>query len=156
MAMGNRRILVIGYGNPGRRDDGVGPILAERLESMRLPGVVVESDYQLNVEHAALVAEHELVVFADASVDADSPYYFRRIGAVPAERYSSHSVTPGEVLLLAKSCFNAVPEAYLLGIRAHVVDEFGEGLSAEAEAGLNSALQFLLQFIAARLPNPES
>ena len=148
--MSGRRILIIGYGNPGRGDDGLGPALAERLESMNLPGVTVESDYQLTVEHSAMAAENDIVVFADAAVDADSPYYFRTVAAAASDQYSSHSVTPGEVLLLARRCFRAVPEAYVLGIRAHAIDGFGEGLSADAEAGLESALQFLLEFIAAR------
>jgi hydrogenase maturation protease len=32
-------VVVIGIGNPFRRDDGVGPAVAERLRAQRLPGV---------------------------------------------------------------------------------------------------------------------
>lgn len=35
-------IVVIGVGDPHRRDDGVGPAVAERLRPQRLPGVRVE------------------------------------------------------------------------------------------------------------------
>ena len=49
MSEPTRRILVIGYGNPGRRDDGLGPALAARLEALALPGVTVESDFQLAI-----------------------------------------------------------------------------------------------------------
>ena len=51
--MPGTRILVIGYGNPGRCDDGLGPALVARLESLRIPGLSVEVDYQLSIEHAA-------------------------------------------------------------------------------------------------------
>jgi hydrogenase maturation protease len=144
----SRRILVIGYGNPGRGDDGLGPALAERLESLRLPQVSVESDYQLTIEHAAMAAEHDVVVFADAALDSEALYYFRPVAAAQGESFSSHSVTPGGVLLLAQSCFNAHPEAYLLGIRPVSMDRFEEGLSAGARAALEAALEYLLRFIA--------
>lgn len=46
----SQRILLIGYGNPGRGDDGLGPALAAAIEAMELPGVTVEADYQLMVD----------------------------------------------------------------------------------------------------------
>jgi hypothetical protein len=73
-----KRVLVIGYGNPGRADDGLGPALATALEALRIPGLTVESDYQLSIEHAAMAAEHDIVVFADADPLADGPFSLRR------------------------------------------------------------------------------
>ena len=34
------KALVIGYGNPGRLDDGLGPALAEAVEKLDLPGLI--------------------------------------------------------------------------------------------------------------------
>lgn len=144
----SRRILVIGYGNPGRGDDGLGPALAERLESLNLPQVTVDSDYQLTIEHAAMAAEHDVVVFADAALDAEALFYFKPIAAAQGESFSSHSVSPAGVLLLAQSCFNAHPEGYLLGIKATSVDRFEEGLSEGARAALEAAMEHLVRFIA--------
>ena len=48
-----RKVLLIGYGNPGRLDDGLGPALAAAVEKLAIPGVTVDADYQLNVEDAA-------------------------------------------------------------------------------------------------------
>lgn len=143
-------ILVIGYGNPARGDDGVGPALAARLERLQREGVTVETDYQLSIEHAALAAEHGTVVFADAAVDADEAFYFRPIAAAPATACSSHAVSPGEVLGLARTCFGATPRGYVLGIRGHAMDGFREGLTADAEAALDAALVYLLRFIDAQ------
>ena len=42
--------LVIGFGNPGRLDDGLGPALAARFEAKGLDDVVVDADYQLTVK----------------------------------------------------------------------------------------------------------
>ncbi len=145
--MTGKRVLVIGFGNPGRADDGLGPALATGLEKLRIPGLTVESDYQLSIEHAAMVAEHDVVVFADADPQAGGPFYLRRVAPVAGGRFTSHSVAPGEVLHLARSCFAASPEGYLLGMRAEVLDRFGEGLSAQAREGLDAALRFLPGFI---------
>jgi hydrogenase maturation protease len=146
-----KRLLVIGYGNPGRADDGLGPALAAGLEALRIPGLTVESDYQLSIEHAAMAAGHDVVVFADADPLSDGPFYLRRVDPAPGGRFTSHNVSPGEVLHLARTCFNASPEGYLLGMRAAVLDRFDEGLSVPAREGLEAALRYLPHFIAEKL-----
>lgn len=136
-------VLVIGYGNPGRLDDGLGPALAEAIEKLRLPGVTVEAAYQLGVEDAAEVARHKIVVFADASTNAPEPFEVKRIRA--AERslsFSSHSVRPEEVLSLAKELFQAEPEAWLMGIRGYEFNEFGERLCERARENLARAVEY--------------
>ncbi|MEW6720639.1 MAG: hydrogenase maturation protease, partial [Thermodesulfobacteriota bacterium] len=145
--MSGERILVIGYGNPGRADDGLGPALAERLEALGLPGVTVESDYQLSIEHAAMAAEHDIVVFADADGSAGEPFYLRPVEGRASGRFTTHGVDPCEVLHLARACFGAAPRGYLLGMRAAVLDRFGEGMSDTAREGLEAALEFLPRFV---------
>lgn len=148
-AAGAPRVLVLGYGNPARGDDGLGPALAERVEALHLPGVVVETDYQLCIEHAALAAEHDVVVFADACVDADAAFAFGPVAPAPDEAFCTHAVTPGQVLRLATTCFGAAPRAYLLGLRARAIEGFDEGLTTEAQAGLDAGLRHLVGFIEA-------
>lgn len=138
-----RTVLVIGFGNPGRRDDGLGPALAHWLEPQALPGVTVDADYQLTVEDAEALARHEVVVFADASVSGSAPFYFRRVTAQGAPGFSSHGVEPGEVLALAQALFGATPDAYVLGIRGYEFDTFDEGLSVSARRNLDRAEAFL-------------
>ncbi len=138
-----RPTLVIGFGNPGRRDDGLGPRLADRLEAGGIPGVTVDADYQLTVEDAEAVARHEVVVFADASVKGSEPFYFHRIRARGTPGFSSHGVEPEEVLALAAALFDAQPEAYVLGIRGYEFNEFGEGLSKPAADNLDAAVAFI-------------
>ena len=146
--MEGKRILVIGFGNPGRGDDGLGPALAERLGALHLPGVTVESDYQLSVEHASLAAEHEIVVFADAALDAAEPFYFRSVTAARSQpSFTSHGISPAEVLHLAGACYEAHPAGYLLGIRAHETEAFREGLTLGAEQDLVQALEHVRRFI---------
>jgi hydrogenase maturation protease len=136
-------ILVIGFGNPGHRDDGLGPAFAARFEALNLPGVTVESDYQLTIEHAELAARHDLVVFVDAATDveAGAPFYLRPIQPAADAVVFSHSVSPQAVLHLAGRCFDARPKGWLLGIRAVELGSFAEGLTPQAEANLTTALE---------------
>jgi Ni,Fe-hydrogenase maturation factor len=171
----NRRILILAYGNPGRRDDGLGPALAAALEDLHLPGVTIDTDYQLTVEHAADVAAHDVVIFVDAACTGPEPFAFTRIDA-PADAaadprvgrqpntagepragrgasavgFSTHSVSPAGVLALARDLFGRAPAAYVLGIRGHEFDDFGEDLSPRAQANLAAALDFLRPALRAR------
>lgn len=143
-------VLLIGYGNPGRLDDGLGPALADAVEAMALPGVTVDADYQLTVEDATAVAAHDVVIFADATVLRDRPFSFRRIDPKAGLRFSSHSVEPEAVLALARQLFNATTIGYVLAIRGHAFNEFGEYLSEPAQVDLARALQFLTPLLKSR------
>jgi Ni,Fe-hydrogenase maturation factor len=118
---------------------------------MGLPDVTVEMDYQLSVEHAALVAEHDRTVFVDATAEdtgADgAPYYLRPVAETPTDAGLTHFVSPGQVVSLARACFGAAPPCYLLGVRAYEMDDFAEGLTPRAEAGLQAALAHLVHVI---------
>lgn len=142
------RILVIGYGNPGRRDDGLGPALAEAVERMDLPGVTVEADYQLTVEDAATAAGFEIVIFADATVEGDGSFAFRRVQPCDGSEangpcFTSHHLEPAQVLELTRRAFRQEPQGYLLAIRGYDFDGFGEELSVRAKANLAKAAAFL-------------
>jgi hydrogenase maturation protease len=137
-------ILIIGYGNPGRQDDGLGPALAEAVETLDLPGVTVDSDYQLTVEHAEMAARHRVVVFADATTQGPESYTWSRVE--PAEagiRFTSHHLGPADVLALARDLFAADPTGYVLAIRGQRFGELDAGLSTDAKAALNQAVEFL-------------
>jgi len=136
-------VLVIGYGNPGRLDDGLGPAVAAALEELRVPGVVVAADYQLMVEDAAVVAEHDVVIFADADASGPEPFSFQRIEPSSAVSFTSHSVSPSALLALARDLFGAETRGYVLGVRGYEFNEFGERLSPKARTNLDAALAFI-------------
>jgi hydrogenase maturation protease len=141
----SNKVLLIGYGNPGRLDDGLGPALAEAVGALGLPGVAVDADYQLTVEHAHAVAQHDVVVFADAAVSGKEPFSFSRLK--PAETagpgFTSHGVEPDEVLGLARDLFASRTRGYMLGIRGYRFSEFGERLSEKAQTNLAEAVRFI-------------
>jgi hydrogenase maturation protease len=147
---GTRRVLVLGYGNPGRRDDGLGPRFVEALDLMGLPDVDLESAYQLQAEDAAAVADHDVVVFVDADVSCPDPFELRPVLPAGEPRFSTHSLAPETVLSMAWKYLEAMPEAYVLAIRGEDFDGFGEGLSDRARRNLSAALGFIEKFLEER------
>jgi hydrogenase maturation protease len=144
MSPADRTVLIIGYGNPGRLDDGLGPALAEAIEHLGLPGVSADADYQLNVEHAALAAEHDVVLLADADVAGPEPFWVKRLAPGPMHvGFSSHSVEPKALLGLTSELFDARPEAYVMGIRGYEFNRFGETLSPKATENLAAAVAYV-------------
>ncbi len=140
-------VLVVGYGNPGRLDDGLGPALAETLENLNIEGVTVDSNYQLNVEDAEALAAHKVAIFADATVQGHEPFEFKATVPRPALGFSSHSMEPDTVYALAQEMFQAETKCYTLGICGYEFNEFGEFLSPAAEKNLALALEFLIGVI---------
>lgn len=136
------KLLIIGFGNPGRLDDGLGPAFAAAMEARDLPGVTVDSDYQLTVEDAVIVADHPVVLFADADVAGAEPFYIRSAEpAADSMTFSTHHISIEGVLALTRDMFHATPEAYVIGIRGYEFNEFGEWLSPKAQANLDAAIE---------------
>ena len=135
-------ILVYGYGNPGRGDDGLGPALVAALEPLAAAGLTCESDYQLAIEDAATLAAYDVVVFVDADMSGPAPFWFDRVEPSRELSFSSHSATPGQVVGLAREMFGAQVKAYVLGIRGYRFGELGDSLSEQASANLALALTF--------------
>jgi hydrogenase maturation protease len=162
-----RRVLVLGYGNTLRRDDGVGVRVAELMaDDPRFAGVEVRTAYQLTPEVALDIAAASLVVFVDADVRA-LPGFIEvhelgttdALAAGLAERHrgrvdagaSSHHVGADEVLALARELVGAEPRAFALGIG--VADlELGEGLSPPVEAALPRVLDVVARLVADQRP----
>ncbi len=142
-------LLVIGYGNAGRGDDGLGPAFAERISRARLTGCRIDIDFQLTVEHALQVTEAQSVVFVDAMIANDAPYRFTPVQADRSADLASHSLLPEAVLTLAEMLYDKRPEAFILGIAGESFGEVAEGLSDTARRNLGLAEAFFLGWFAA-------
>lgn len=138
------RVLVYGYGNPGRRDDGLGPALVRDLSAGGLGvSVTLETGYQLQIEDAALVAEHDVVVFADADRAGREPFALCRIEPRHAAAFTTHAVAPEAVLALAHEHFGGRTTGFVLGIRGYDFEDFGEALSPDARRNLAAAVDYM-------------
>ncbi len=142
------KILLYGFGNPARGDDGLGPALAAAIEELGIPDLTVDANYQLTVEDAAEIAGYDAVVFADAATQGPTPFWFSRIDDTTVARagstlgWTSHSVSPVQVVALAHGMFASKVAAYTLGIRGYEFCELDEALSSQAIDNLTEAVTF--------------
>ncbi|MBD3243113.1 MAG: hydrogenase maturation protease [Chitinivibrionales bacterium] len=135
-------ILVYGYGNPGRRDDGLGVLFAEHIGKLALGHVKVETNYQLNAEDALEAAEHDVVIFADASYNEGDSFRFSTLLPAHEVAFTTHAMAPGSVLALCQELYDKRPDAYLLELRGYEW-EMGEGLSERGAEALKRAVSFM-------------
>ncbi len=147
MSLKSKPLLVIGYGNTARGDDGIAPVFMERLNEMHLPGVETRVDFQLQVEYAMELGDYRQLVFVDASMDTPAPFSYAPL-TTDAERYfDTHSLSPAALVLLAETLFGARTPASILAIRGYTFQPFVEGLSSRAEGNVSQALAFLANAI---------
>ncbi len=144
-------IVVIGYGNPGRGDDAAGPLLAEKAEQWNVPGVRVVSDYQLNVEHAADLAESELALFIDAALDAAEPWELRPVQPLNLNDFTTHAMLPETVMETCRKVYGSPPPAFVLAVRGENF-ELGAEPSAAFQRRIDSAARLLEEILRAENP----
>ena len=136
--------LIVGYGNTLRRDDGVGPKVAEAAEALKLPGVRTLVCQQLSPELADPISQARLVIFVDAAVDAPREVQLRTLAPAGTSQIMAHAASPATLLALARDVFGHAPAAWLLTIPAEDIS-IGEELSAFTRLGLEAALKEIKQ-----------
>jgi hydrogenase maturation protease len=132
-------LLVIGYGNTLRSDDGVGPKVIAALEDLKLPGVRTLACHQLMPELAQAVSEADRVIFVDAAVDEPKEVLLRPLEPADSSQLMAHAADPKTLLAMARDVFGRYPAAWWLTIPVERL-EFGETLSPLAQRGFDTAL----------------
>jgi hydrogenase maturation protease len=137
------RLVVLGWGNDARGDDGLGPLLLGRIAGLDLPHVTTIEDFQLQIEHAMDLEEADLALFLDASVSAPAPFAFTETGPRDDTTHSSHALSPEAVLeVFVRVLGREPPPAFVLAMRGEAF-ELGAGLGAAAAEGLEAAWAFV-------------
>jgi hydrogenase maturation protease len=135
------RVLIIGFGNPLRSDDGLGWHVAEQLSrQLSQNDVQVIAVHQLTPEMAELASHVERMLFIDASRmgEPGTLQCETVVPAVASSRYS-HDLSPAALLGLAQELYGRCPEAYLLSIAGECF-ETGDTMSATVEKAIPSLL----------------
>lgn len=142
MSAGRTPVLIYGYGNPGRQDDGMGPALGAEIQRLGLPFVDVDAGYQLNIEDAELIKAYDLVIFVDTTVEDIEGFRIQRVTPAPEISFTSHLISPESIVALCKELFGSKPIAWLIGIRGYSFD-YIEGFTEEAWNNYRKALEFI-------------
>ena len=127
-------MLVIGYGNPLRGDDGFGLRAAERI-----PGAIAV--HQLTPELMDPISRADRVLFLDASVEGVPGEIRRR----PVERKAAgaaftHYATPEALLAGALALYGRAPEAEIITVGGACFS-LSDRLSGAVEAALDTVIR---------------
>lgn len=137
-------LLIIGYGNPLREDDGVGWRVAEAAAEA-LPGAAVLTAHQLTPELSEPISRAGRVVFIDAAAEGIAgEVYYALLPPATDYRPGSHESTPDGLLALAAALFGRCPPAYMLTIVGHAFG-LGEALSPAVEAAIPIAVRLIVE-----------
>jgi len=146
-----QHILVVGFGNPYRGDDGFGLHAAEQFEEMNHdPEVRVVATQELHPELAEVISQADLVLFLDAGTEG-VPGTIQVGELFPSERTTglfSHELTPVSLLAAAKIVYGHCPAGMLITVTG---ENFGisSHLSPEVAAALPRVYIRIQEIIAA-------
>ena len=145
------RILVIGFGNPSRRDDGVGlavvnnlrqrlglPALDEAFSGVDDLGGALDTLFlqQLAPELAETLLDYDRVLFVDAHVGTcPDLIHHDTLEAESPSTLVSHHMKPGRLLALTRLLYGAAPQGELISVRGYDFD-FGTTLSPATASGV--------------------
>jgi len=128
-------LLVIGYGNTLRSDDGVGQRVAEAVANV----TTLTCDL-LTPELADPISSAKQVIFVDASLDAPREVQLRPLAPAESSQIMAHAADPRTMLALARDVFGHAPQAWWLTIPIENTG-IGEQLSRLASKGLELAVE---------------
>ena len=135
------KVLIYGIGNVGRQDDGLGIRLVEKLEK-KLAGtglsgmLTLESNYQLSIEDALFISDFDVVLFADASREANSisPFSLRQVHPSTELAFTTHAMSVSSILSLCDELYDRKPRTFLIAVPGY---EWGIAEHLSLQAGLN-------------------
>lgn len=143
-------VLVVGYGNELRSDDGIGPaVVAHLAHDRRFGDVDVRAAHQLTPELALDASRVALLVLVDAAADAPAgEVAVRRLdpAAVSTSEVMTHHVDPAGLAGLARELWGASPAVVVVSVGVASLD-VGDRLSPVVEAAVPRAADAVVAVI---------
>ena len=135
------KIIILGIGNNGRQDDGLGWMFLDFLEKQN-SDIDIEYRYQLQIEDADLISNYDTVIFVDATKEETEEGFYLE-PCHPSEKYSfsTHALEPETVLYLSDKLYNHNPDASIFAIQGYEW-ELQIGLSKKAIKNLDKAINY--------------
>ena len=163
-----KKIIIIGYGNPDREDDGVAwhivkglaehygmPVPADLLDGFMPDGSNPDflASLQLTPEMADTIAEYDAVCFVDAHTGA-APDDLNIKLIQPGFQNSpfTHHMTPETCLSITKTIYQKEPAAILVSVRGFSF-EFSHSLSPRTSSLAGDAVTAVTAWVDELLEN---
>jgi hydrogenase maturation protease len=135
------RVVVAGFGNPLRGDDGAGWRVADGIAERWRDQVTVLTGHQPVPEWSLPLSAADVAFFVDAAVLPGDRPRLRRLAARD-DRPPSHTLSVEHILGLARSLYGRTPRAYMLEVPIDRTD-FSECLSPLTAAAAARAVRLL-------------
>lgn len=135
------KAIILGIGNNGRQDDGLGWAFLDFLKEQNA-NIDIEYRYQLQIEDAELISNYDTVFFVDATKeDTKDGFYLKP--CLPSERYSfsTHALEPETIMYLSRKLYDHKPDASVFAIQGYVW-ELKIGLSDNGNSNLDKAKKY--------------
>lgn len=133
------KYLVLGIGNYGRQDDGLGWEFIDMFIKNKPKNFCCEYRFQLQIEDAELLGKYDTVIFIDAT---KKPYEkgFDWSVCKSSQKYSfsTHALNPETILYLSENLYKHMPKAFILAIQGYEW-ELKNGLTKKAKVNLDKA-----------------
>lgn len=141
---------IIGYGNPQRRDDGIGPYVAGRVDKSlkHRKGIRILILHQLEPDLVEELRHASAIILVDAAIN-DLKGGWQWIKVEPELRdfhYLTHHFKPSFLLGLLQSLYQKCPQTWLISVQGDNF-EFGEGLTPGAEKRAQRVVSEITKFI---------
>lgn len=134
--------LILGIGNSGRQDDGLGWKFLDKIKETLPNNYDCEYRYQLQIEDAELISTYNSVYFVDAHKEQfDDGYILKECYPKSDQGFTTHQLAPETVLYIANKLYNAELRSYILGISGQYFD-LQIGLTKLAYSNLSKAITF--------------
>lgn len=148
-----QRLLVIGYGNPLRGDDGLGRCAADQLaQTLDQEQVEVMSCHQLTLDLAEPISRARHVILIDAAAGTTPGTIACEVIVPDTKQILSmlHYMDPGTLLASAEAMYGRVPPTTLWTVVAESFD-YRESLSPIIQQVMPDLLERLQNFIIHKL-----
>jgi len=143
MPSSEKKIFVIGYGNTLRGDDGIGQIIAEKIEELKIENVETLALHQLTPDLAADFPKYKQIIFIDASEDIrQEEVQVFELSPSQTPPQIEHAMTPENLLRLSKDLYSFAPPSIAVILPARNF-EFSEVLSAVTESAIKPAINII-------------
>lgn len=140
-----KTVMVIGYGNELRSDDGVGKKIANTIDSWNLSNVKSRAVHQLTPELADELANVNLSIFVDATINENmvvAPLLLTN----DHHHSIGHFADPRSLLALTEFLYGKSPIAWLVTVPGENF-ELGDRISPTAEKGIAIALSKIMEIL---------
>jgi hydrogenase maturation protease len=141
---------IIGYGNPQRRDDGIGPYVADRLNNVlkHKKEIRILSPHQLEPDLVEELRYARLLILVDAAMDKiNGGWQWVKVNPELEDLpYLTHHFKPAFLLGILQALYHQFPQTWLVSVQGEDF-EFGEGLTPQAKKRAHRVVSEIVRFI---------